>query len=337
MAAPLFLPLWDRRAGRPATSQGSERVLVHYLGIKDSEEGILVIVVISLKPESSRVGDFQIESFNWSVKIKMRSWGLVTVTAGAIAGLFLAAVPAAAADQANAGSIKVKSHADALYPPENDPHVSGCPASFDVYAYGFSNQNVSWTIDQQAPTGTAQVAAGDTVLTPTSPAPPEGARYQGYLVYGMSLPSGHYKIVAHEVGTNATGKQKVFWIASDCPSPTPTPAVAPTPTTTVSPSPSPGVVPTGTPTPTGGVGAGSTPTPTPAGAVSGSEAGSVNGSGGQGGVLADTATAGAIGLAGATGAVLADTGLPIAGGALGGLILLIGAGMLVVRRRLNLS
>lgn len=275
----------------------------------------------------------------------MRSWGLVTVSAGAIAGLFLAGVPAAAADQANAGSIKVKSHADAIYPPENDPQLSGCPASFDVFAYDFSNQNVSWTIDQQAPTGTAQVAAGDTVLTPSSPPPPEGARYYGYLVYGMSLPSGHYKIVAHEDGTNATGKQKVFWITSDCPSPsptpTPTPTASPTPTPTVSPSPTPGVVPTGTPTPTGGVGAGSTPTPTPTGGVSGGEAGSAagtaNGSGAQGGVLSDTATAGAVGAAGATGAVLADTGLPIAGGALGGLILLIGAGMLAVRRRLNLS
>jgi len=54
------------------------------------------------------------------------------------------------------------------------------------------------------------------------------------------------------------------------------------------------------------------------------------GTGASGGVLAETATA-----AGATGAVLAATGLPIVGGALGGLLILIGAGIGAIRRRNN--
>jgi hypothetical protein len=48
-------------------------------------------------------------------------------------------------------------------------------------------------------------------------------------------------------------------------------------------------------------------------------------------VLAATAETGA----GATGAVLAATGLPIVGGVLGGLLILIGAGIAAVRRRID--
>jgi len=275
----------------------------------------------------------------------MRSWTLSTVIVGVVGGALLASVPAAAVGDANAGSIKVKTHSDSIYPPENDPHITGCPASFDVYAYDFSNQQVSWTIDQQPPTGNAIVATGDTKLTPESPAAPQGALYEGYLIYGdVNLPSGHYKIVAHEDGTNATGKQKVFWIDSDCP--TPTPSSTPTPAVSGSPTPTPTPTPatSTTPTPSGGVsgggvsggGNGGTGTGTGslgAGSVGGATAGG-NASGASGGVLAATATLGAAATSGPTGAVLAETGLPIGTGALGGFLFLIGAGITAARRRL---
>jgi hypothetical protein len=231
-----------------------------------------------------------------------------------------------ASDNANSGDIKVMPHGDALRPPDNDPHISGCPALFDIYAYNFSHQGVSWTISQQPPTGTAMVQNGTATLQPASTNGNEGARYQGYLVNGDSLPDGHYKVVAHEDGTNAEGKQKVFWIDTDCaggalganatPTPTPTPSQSPSQTTETSPSPS--------PTPSGGVSGGSI------GAGRGNAPG--NGVGNAfGSVLAATATAGS----GATGAVLAATGLPLVGGAVGGILILIGAGIGAIRRRIN--
>jgi chemotaxis protein histidine kinase CheA len=74
-----------------------------------------------------------------------------------------------------------------------------------------------------------------------------------------------------------------------------------------------------------------TPAPTASGTVLGEMANrtGANGNGASGGVLAETATAASA----ASGAVLASTGLPIAGGALGGLLVLIGVGMAAIRRR----
>ncbi len=74
-----------------------------------------------------------------------------------------------------------------------------------------------------------------------------------------------------------------------------------------------------------------TTAPTASGTVLGEMANrtGANGNGASGGVLAETATAASA----ASGAVLASTGLPIAGGALGGLLVLIGAGMAAIRRR----
>jgi hypothetical protein len=251
----------------------------------------------------------------------------------AVGALLLASPAGAAPTDSNAGSIKVKTHGDSVFPPENDPQISGCPAAFDIYAYNFAHAQVSWNISQQPPTGTQMVASGTTTLTADSPQPAEGPRFHGYLVFGnVSLPDGHYEVDAHEVGANGTGKQKVFWIKSTCSS-------------------------TG-----GGNGGGSGGGGNGGGNGGGGNGGGGNGGNGgnggsgggtggtggggtgatgagasggggqaaaaQGGVLAATATATA---AGGQGIVLAQTGLPVGGGLFG--LLLTGLGLVLRRRR----
>ena len=134
-------------------------------------------------------------------------------------------------------------------------------------------------------------------------------------------PGGHFKIQV----TQDPVKQKVFWV--DCegaikgggiPTPTPTDTAATTPTATPTPTPTP--IPSETPS------ANPSPTPGATGNVSGS------GSGGTGAVEGAVATASGAVLA-ATGAVLAATGTPVFYLVAGIVLVLLGAGIYMARRR----
>lgn len=143
---------------------------------------------------------------------------LLLATLCAALGALLLTLPAAAAPAgSSSGTITVKSHGDAIFPPEDDPQIGGCPAGFDLYAYHFEHPQLHWNIVQQPPTGSQVVTAGTAMLMADSPQPSEGARYSGYLLFGnVSLPDGHYEANASEVGGNGVGTHKVFWIKSTC-------------------------------------------------------------------------------------------------------------------------
>lgn len=224
---------------------------------------------------------------------------LLAALCAAVGALLLVLPASAAPTGSDAGTIKVKSSGDALYPPENDPQITGCPAAFDVYAYHFAHASVHWNITDKS-TG-KWMTGGTAELTADSPQPPEGPRYSGYLTQNMKLPDGHYEVDASEVGDNSA-KQKVFWVKSSCASS------------------GGGGGGNGGGTGNGGGGGG-------AGAGQGSSPGSSQGSAPQGGVLAATAS---LNGSAAQGAVLAQTGLPL-GGALFGVFLIVSG--LVLRRR----
>lgn len=103
----------------------------------------------------------------------------------------------------------VKIHASTT--PVNDERDQTPVCSFYLDAFDFDTvQDVSWHIDQQPPTGTAEVLSGTLVLV-------NGTGHTN----DMSLPAGHYKLTWTFTGETGKAKSKVFM--SDCPAPTQSP------------------------------------------------------------------------------------------------------------------
>ncbi|WP_051732587.1 hypothetical protein [Kitasatospora phosalacinea] len=175
---------------------------------------------------------------------------LLPLRAAALAGavvlpLAVFAVPAHAAG--DNGDVKIHDAGTPADSQNNDPKV----CKFYIVGLNFDpGQTVTWHIDQQPPTGNAQVLSGSLVM------PTGNAR-----TADQSLPDGHYKLGWNFVGENGDAKQKVFTV--DCggvgssPSPSPSGSTSPSP----SPSPSSGTSPSASPghpgrPPHGGVAAG---------------------------------------------------------------------------------
>jgi hypothetical protein len=118
--------------------------------------------------------------------------------------LFAAAMPATAAAATSApgdnGDVKVHAVGTSFLDEANQPHV----CAFYLDAFNFDTvQQVSWSIDQQPPTGHAHASGGTLVL----------ANGSGH-TSTMTLPAGHYKLTWHFNGEKGAAKFKVFW--SDC-------------------------------------------------------------------------------------------------------------------------
>ncbi|WP_053650342.1 hypothetical protein [Streptomyces sp. XY431] len=168
--------------------------------------------------------------------------------ATAAAALSLGTAPLAVAAPGDNGDVKVHDSNTPVNNRNDDPRV----CRFYLDAFDFDTvQLVNWTIEQQPPTGNAQVLAGAIVL-------PDGTGTTST----YSLPDGHYKLLWNFVGENGTGKQKVFEVqcASSSPSPTATTSPSATPSPSLSATPSPGGSPSPSSKPTGaphgGVGTG---------------------------------------------------------------------------------
>ncbi|MFF7588470.1 hypothetical protein ACFZCK_13395 [Kitasatospora purpeofusca] len=172
--------------------------------------------------------------------------------ATAAAALSLGTAPLAVAAPGDNGDVKVHDSNTPVDSRNDDPKV----CRFYLDAFDFDTvQLVNWTVEQQPPTGNAQVLAGAIVLTNGTGA-----------TSTYSLPDGHYKLLWTFVGENGTGKQKVFEVqcASSSPSPTATTSPSATSSPSLSASPSPGGSPSPSPSsshgptgaPHGGVGTG---------------------------------------------------------------------------------
>ena len=107
------------------------------------------------------------------------------------------------------GDVKIHASTTPVNDTRNDPKV----CVFYLDAFNFDGlQQVSWTINQQPPTGTAQVLSGAITLDQN------GNGHTG----DMTLPNGHYKMTWTFVGEHGRAKFKVFMV--DCtgtPSPSP--------------------------------------------------------------------------------------------------------------------
>ena len=134
----------------------------------------------------------------------------------ALAGLLglVAAGPAAAFVMAPGDNGDVKIHASTT--PVDDTRNEPKVCVFYLDAFNFDGlQQVSWHIDQQPPTGTAQVLSGAITLDHS------GNGHTG----DMTLPDGHYKMSWHFVGEHGRDKFKVFKV--DCTgTPPPTPSTS---------------------------------------------------------------------------------------------------------------
>jgi LPXTG-motif cell wall-anchored protein len=120
----------------------------------------------------------------------------------------------------HAAGVPVSNHSD-------DTHV----CEFYLDAFNFDTlQQISWTIDQQPPTGTALVDSGTLVLQ-------NGAGHTDQ----MSLPAGHYKLVWTFTGEHGEAKHKVFWSTCTGVTGTGTPSSTPSSTSPGAPGSSPSV------------------------------------------------------------------------------------------------
>jgi hypothetical protein len=131
--------------------------------------------------------------------LRRRLTFLLTALAAVLLGMFL---PASAwAAPGDNGDVKIHASTTPVGDQSDDTHV----CEFYLDAFNFDTiQTVSWHINQQPPTGTAQVLSGSLVLT-------NGAGHTG----NMQLPAGHYKLTWTFVGEHGDAKSKVFW--STCP------------------------------------------------------------------------------------------------------------------------
>ncbi|MFE0459197.1 hypothetical protein ACFW1A_08025 [Kitasatospora sp. NPDC058965] len=122
------------------------------------------------------------------------------------------------------GDVKIHLTTESQTDERDEPKV----CAFYLAAFNFDTlTQVSWTISQQPPTGSAQVLAGDVTLT-------TGAGRSA----DLSLPDGHYKLEWTFTGEHGNGKQKVFEVSCATPSPSPSPTqVGTNPSPGTSPSP----------------------------------------------------------------------------------------------------
>jgi len=126
--------------------------------------------------------------------------GCATLAAAAALVAFPTAAHAAPGDN---GDVKIHESTTAVDDQRDEPKV----CKFYLDAFNFDTlQQVTWTIDQQPPTGTAQVLAGAIALTSGSGRSAD-----------LTLPNGHYKLNWTFEGENGSGKHKVFEV--DCPPP----------------------------------------------------------------------------------------------------------------------
>jgi len=99
------------------------------------------------------------------------------------------------------GDVKIHASTTPVDDTRNDPKV----CVFYLDAFNFDGlQQVSWKINQQPPTGTAQVLSGAITLDQN------GNGHTG----NMTLPDGHYKMTWTFVGEHGRAKFKVFMV--DC-------------------------------------------------------------------------------------------------------------------------
>lgn len=123
----------------------------------------------------------------------------------ALAAVLLSSLAPAAASAAKKipgdnGDVKIHAVGTFFLDHRNVPHV----CKFYLDAFNFDpGQQVTWSIDQQPPTGRAAVTSGTLTLV-------NGNGTSAV----MSLPAGHYKLVWTFVGEHGKKKSKVFW--SDC-------------------------------------------------------------------------------------------------------------------------
>ncbi|MFF4344580.1 hypothetical protein ACFY00_32225 [Kitasatospora sp. NPDC001540] len=174
---------------------------------------------------------------------RLRPLHAAALAGAAVLPLAVFALPAHAAPGDN-GDVKIHDSTTAADSQNDDPKV--CKFYLDGLNFD-AGQSVTWHIDQQPPTGNAQVLSGVLVM-PTGTA----------RTTDQSLPDGHYKLFWNFTGENGAAKQKVFTV--DCAgasSPPPSGSPSPVGNGGGSPSPSPSTSPTGK----GGVGGGSSPSP----------------------------------------------------------------------------
>ncbi|MBD0691463.1 hypothetical protein, partial [Streptomyces sp. CBMA123] len=160
--------------------------------------------------------------------------------ASVAAVLTLGGAPVAFAAPGDNGDVKVHDSTTLVTDRRDDPKV----CRFYLDAFNFDTvQQVNWTIEQQPPTGTAQVLSGSITLV------------GGMGATGLfTLPDGHYKLDWTFVGENGSAKHKVFDVSCATSSPSPSTSPSPSHSPSVSPGHSPGATPSGGPH--GGVGTG---------------------------------------------------------------------------------
>ncbi|WP_207122593.1 hypothetical protein [Actinocatenispora comari] len=148
----------------------------------------------------------------------------MVVLAAALIGAGLGAPGAALAAPGDNGDVKIHSSGTPVDDPRDEPQV----CEFYLDAFDFDGlQEVSWHIDQQEPTGTAQVASGTITLD---------ADGNGHTA-DMTLPSGHYKLTWNWEGEQGAGKSKVFTVECASPSPSTSPSTgSASPSASTSPS-----------------------------------------------------------------------------------------------------
>ncbi|MFJ3792183.1 hypothetical protein [Kitasatospora sp. NPDC090091] len=184
----------------------------------------------------------------------------ILAATAAAAALAFASAPLAVAAPGDNGDVKIHDSATAVDSQNNDPQV----CQFYLDAFNFDTITlVSWTIEQQQPTGNALVLAGALVLTNGTGS-----------TSNYSLPDGHYQLTWTFVGENGSAKHKTFMVrcASGSPTATGSPTSTASPISTASPSapPSGSPSPSPSPSPTPGTHGGSpslSPKPHPVGGV----------------------------------------------------------------------
>lgn len=172
--------------------------------------------------------------------------------------LALGSAPLAFAAPGDNGDVKIHNSTTPVDDQRDEPKV----CVFYLDAFNFDTvQQVNWTIEQQPPTGTAQVLAGSITLS-------NGTGHTA----DFTLPDGHYKLEWTFVGESGAAKQKVFDVSCVTSSPSPSTSPSSSPSPSHSPSSSPGVSPSAFPSggPHGGV-------PTGGGGTSGANAAEVIG------------------------------------------------------------
>ncbi|GLW67712.1 hypothetical protein Kpho02_00110 [Kitasatospora phosalacinea] len=172
---------------------------------------------------------------------RLRPLRAAALAGAAVLPLTVFAAPAHAAG--DNGDVKIHDSATAADSQNDDPKV--CKFYLDGLNFDLG-QSVTWHIDQQPPTGNAQVLAGNLVM-------PTGNARTG----DLTLPDGHYKLFWNFTGENGDAKQKVFTVDCAGVGSSPPPSGSPSPVGNGGGSPSPGASPSGK----GGVGGGSSPTP----------------------------------------------------------------------------